>query len=74
MERVTEQYPGETAASLGHILRVGGMERDCLLGKVEGSRAGGRQKFMGTLMENIKGWSLIDLVRMVKRKMALHDG
>ena len=61
---------------LGYILRAGGMERVCLLGRVEGSRARGgqRRNFMETLMESIhRGWSVADLVRMAERREDWHS-
>lgn len=52
---------------LGHALRAEGLERECLLGKIEGTRARGRQriKFMDAiLMELGDGRRVVDLVRL----------
>ena len=52
---------------LGHILRAEGLERECLLGKIEGKRARGRQriKFMDALLKEIAyGQRVVDLVRL----------
>ena len=40
---------------LKHLLRVGGLERDCLLGQVSSMKTRGRQRinFMDSLMEGI---------------------
>ena len=56
---------------LGHILRARGMERDCLLGRIDGRRARGRQrkKYMETLLESIdRGWNTVDLIRMAEER------
>ena len=42
---------------LGHILRAGELEKDCLLGRIEGRRARGAQriKFLDSLRKGIRG-------------------
>ena len=52
---------------LGHIIRANGLEKDCLLGRVQGRRARGRQrlKFMDVLKEQMDHrWKTADLIRM----------
>ena len=56
---------------LGHIVRANGIEKDCLLGRVEGRRARGRQrlKFMDTLEEQMDHrWKTADLIRMAQER------
>ena len=40
---------------LGHLLRGAGIEKDCLLGMIEGTRARGRQR--RKFMDGIKEWT-----------------
>lgn len=52
---------------LGHVLRRRGLESDCLLGRVEGRRARGRQRieFMDSLLQDMDGiHSVAEVVRM----------
>ena len=54
---------------LGHVLRAEELENDCLLGRVEGSRARGRQRitYMKSLLEYIAGgMTVADLVIMAR--------
>ena len=56
---------------LGHLLRGRGLEKDCLLGRVAGRRARGRQrkKFMDSLLEDIGGrYSVAEMVRMADER------
>ena len=52
---------------VGHIMRADGLERNCLLGKVEGTRSRGRQriKYMDAVLAQLgEGWRVVDLVRL----------
>lgn len=52
---------------IGHIMRADGLERNCLLGRVEGTRSRGRQriKYMDALLEQLgDGRRVVDLVRL----------
>ena len=51
---------------LGHIIREGGLESDCLLGRIEGVRARGRQrmKFVDSLLDVVGEREAVSLVRM----------
>ena len=61
---------------LGHILRVGELEKDCLLGRIEGSRDRGSQrvKYLNSLRNYLgEEWTLARLVRFaLDSEMALH--
>ena len=56
---------------VGHIMRADGLERNCLLGRVEGTRSRGRQviKYMNALLAQLgDGWRVVDLVRLVEKR------
>lgn len=56
---------------LGHILRADGLERTCLLGRVEGTRSRGRQriKYMDALLAQLgDGWRVVDLIRLADER------
>ena len=56
---------------LGHTLRSEGLEKACLLGRVEGKRARGRQriKFMDSLVQFLgDGWKTVDLIRLASNR------
>ena len=63
-------------ASLGHDLRAGGIEKNCLMGMIEGKRARGRQRqtFIGSLLQVIEGGlRLQDIKRLVEDRKAWHS-
>ena len=52
---------------LGHTLRSESIEKTCLLGRIQGRRARGRQrtKLMDTILQQLgNGWRTVDLVRL----------
>ena len=54
---------------LGHILRAQGLESDCLLARINGRRAKGRQwkKFMDCSIESFRGrYKVVELVHLAK--------
>ena len=53
---------------LGHTLRGGGIEKDCLLGMIEGRRARGRQrsKFMDGIKECIGCDTMEEVMRLAE--------
>ncbi len=54
---------------VGHILKADGLEKNYLLGRVEGRRAGGRQriKYMDALLAQLEdGRRVVDLVRLAE--------
>ena len=53
---------------LGHILRGSGLERECLLGMIEGRRARGRQrlKYMDSIKELVGCGSMSEVMRLVE--------
>ena len=54
---------------LGHILRAQGLESDCLLARINGRRAKGRQwkKYMDCLLESFSGqYKVAELVHLSK--------
>ena len=55
---------------LGHTLRGGGIEKDCLLGMIEGRRARGRQtsKFMDGIKECIRCDTMREVMRLAEDK------
>ena len=57
---------------LGHILRGSGMERNCLLGMIEGRRARGRQrqKYMDKMKELLRCERIDEVLRLAENRVA----
>ena len=57
---------------LGHILRGSGMERNCLLGMIEGRRARGRQrqKYMDKMKELLRCERMDEMLRLAENRVA----
>ena len=56
---------------VGHIMKADGLERNCLLGRVEGTRSRGRQriKYMNALLAQLgDGWRVVVLVRLAEER------
>ena len=56
---------------IGHNMRADGLERNCLLGRVEGTISRGRQiiKYMDALLVQLGDrWGVVDLVRLAEER------
>ena len=60
---------------LGHVLRGDGLERDCLLGMIEGKRARGRQrmKYMDGIKEMVGREKMEDVVELAVNRRRFHS-
>ena len=60
---------------LGHVLRRDGLERDCLLGMIEGRRARGRQrmKYMDSIKEMVGREKIEEIVGLAENRREWHS-
>ena len=60
---------------LGHVLRGDGLERDCLLGMIEGKRARGRQrmKYMDGIKEMVGREKMEEVAELARNRREWHS-